>query len=543
MTKLSLALAALVGLTSASSVAEAAFGDIYDGALSQNSVYRITPSGSSSVFYADSSRLIDSVAFDRRGNLFCADKANAGAIVEVTPSGTATVFASGLSPQALAFDSSGNLFVIDGATNSILKFTPAGAKTTFASGITSGRGLAFDSSDNLFVTLSNSGAAGAGTVVKYTASGTMTTFATGLSTPWGVVVDNLGNVYVAELPTGNVYKFTPSGVKTTLQSGFGSPYSLALDRVGDLIVGEFGNHQITKVPLIGPSAGTKSIVISNIIVGGLAIEPPSSAVVNLSTRALVQTGDQVAIAGFAVRGTTNKMLLLRGLGPSLTRYGVPNALQDPYLELHNSAGAVIAANDNWQSASNSGSIPSGYTPPDPRESAIWISLPPGNYTAILSGKNATSGSGLVEVYDFDTYSTPAELVNVSTRGYVGTGNFVMIGGFACGITNGSSTGSPGGNGIVEVVVRGLGPTLAQAGVAGALANPVVQLKNAQGTTIAFNDDSKNAPPILQYTGFAPPNGAEAGLVAFLTPGTYTAILSGANNTTGVGLVEVYKVVR
>ena len=157
---------------------------------------------------------------------------------------------------------------------------------------------------------------------------------------------------------------------------------------------------------------------------------------------------------------------------------------------------------------------------------------PGNYTAILSGKNGTSGIGLVEVYDISP-GVFAELTNVSTRGFVGTGQEVMIGGL---ITS-------GGNGSTEVVVRGLGPTLGAPpfNVAGALADPTVTLVDQNGVVVQTNDNWKNTQQAaIEATGLAPPNDLESAMVVTVATGRYTAILSGKNGGMGIGLVEVYK---
>ena len=154
-------------------------------------------------------------------------------------------------------------------------------------------------------------------------------------------------------------------------------------------------------------------------------------------------------------------------------------------------------------------------------------LPPGAYTTVLSGKNATTGNGLLEVY-----SSVSGLSNVSIRGFVGTGDHVLIDGFS----------SSGGTGSIQLVIRALGPTLTQFGVNGALADPTLLLVNSNGTLIASNDNWKNTQQsAIQATGFAPPNDLESAIFATLPNGNYTAIVAGKNGGTGVALLEVYKV--
>src|SRR5204862_533654 len=164
---------------------------------------------------------------------------------------------------------------------------------------------------------------------------------------------------------------------------------------------------------------------------------------NISTRAFVQTGDNVMIGGFIVQGTTPKRVIIRAIGPELSQYGVPNPMADPTLELHDGTGALIASNDNWQTTIIGGIITqnpaqdiinSGHAPGDPSESAIIADLPAGNYTAIVRGVNNTTGVALAEVYDLNTETdcSPATfpiLGNISTRSFVQTGDNVMLGGF------------------------------------------------------------------------------------------------------------------
>jgi hypothetical protein len=261
---------------------------------------------------------------------------------------------------------------------------------------------------------------------------------------------------------------------------------------------------------------------------------PGPNISNFSTRASVQTGQGVTIVGFIITGTGPKSVVVRGLGPSLAQppFNVPGALADPFLSLFDGSGNVLWNNDNWRDSQQAQIQATGLAAPNDLESAILQILQPGNYTAVLSGKNGTTGVGLVEVYDTST-STSAELTNVSTRGFVGTGDNVLIAGFI----------ASGGNGSTQVVVRGLGPTLAQPqfGVSGTLADPVVTLVDGNGNVVQTNDNWKNTQQAaIQATGLAPPNDLEAAIFAPVAAGNYTAILSGNGGGTGIGLVEVYK---
>ena len=209
---------------------------------------------------------------------------------------------------------------------------------------------------------------------------------------------------------------------------------------------------------------------------------------------------------------------------------MPDPLQDPVLDLHN-ANTSIALNDDWQMDPNSRQIPTNLRPGDSRESAILTTLQPGSYTAIVSGKNGTSGVGLVEVYSMDNASS-SQLTNISTRGLVQTGDFVMIGGFVSSAPDGSSA---------QLLIRAIGPSLAQFGITNILADPALRLIDGNGVTIAFDDNWRDTQEAaIQAMGNAPASDSESAILATLSPGSYTALVSGANGSTGVALVEVFK---
>jgi hypothetical protein len=257
---------------------------------------------------------------------------------------------------------------------------------------------------------------------------------------------------------------------------------------------------------------------------------PATNITNISTRASVQTGQGVAIAGFIVTGTASKQVVIRGLGPTLTNFNVTGVLADPTLQLVEGSGKTIFINDNWKDLQPAGIQATGLAPPNDAESAMRIALQPGSYTAILSGKNNTTGVGLVEVYDIET-GVSAALTNASTRGFVGTDENVMIAGFI----------ASGGNGSTQVVVRGLGPTLTQFGVSGALADPSLTLVDGNGNIVRSNNNWKDRQRAeIQATGKAPPNDLEAAILTTVAPGNYTVILSGNGGGTGIGLVDIYK---
>jgi hypothetical protein len=256
----------------------------------------------------------------------------------------------------------------------------------------------------------------------------------------------------------------------------------------------------------------------------------------MSTRLNVLTGDNVLIGGFVVTGNGPKKVMLRGIGPSLATAGVTGALADPTLELHLGDGSVIP-NDNWKINDQTGQSQEAQirattiAPSNDLESAIVASLAPGSYTVILRGKSGGVGTALIEAYDLDQ-AAPSRLANTSTRGLVGTGGNVMIGGFILGPADSPAT---------KIVVRGIGPSLSNAGIANPLQDPALELHDGNGQKIASNDDWQDdvAAAEVRAQKLHPTDPRESVLLRLLPPGAYTAVLSGKNDTIGVGLVELY----
>jgi hypothetical protein len=247
---------------------------------------------------------------------------------------------------------------------------------------------------------------------------------------------------------------------------------------------------------------------------------------------LVQTGDNVGIGGFIITGSTPKQVLIRAIGPSLAGSGVPNVLADPVLELHGPGAFATITNDNWKQTQWFEVQATGIPPTDDLESAIVATLPPGAYSAIVRGNGNTSGVGLVEVYDLNQ-GVDSKLANLSTRAFVSSGDNIVIAGFMLG------GNSPDNN---RIVLRGIGPSLTDAGVSGALADPALELRDGNGTLLVANNDwQDNAMQAAELiaAGLAPTNNLESAIAGTLPPGLYTALLSGMNNGTGVGVVEVY----
>jgi hypothetical protein len=292
--------------------------------------------------------------------------------------------------------------------------------------------------------------------------------------------------------------------------------------------------QVDFVLYMACTSGTRSTTTVTIVDDDPQGPSPPAKALNISTRARVQTGDGIAIGGFIITGSEGKSVLIRALGPSLAQNGIPSnqALLDPVIRLNKGDGSFIDINDNWREwQANKQLEGTVYEPKDDREAVLLMTLLPGAYTVWVVGKNQTQGIGLFEVYDLEG-DNGAELANLSTRGYVGEENDVMIGGFILGNEPGS----------VRVAVRGLGPSLADFGLKNVLPDPALELHDANGTGIATNDDWETDPTSaaqLIAHGLAPSDSKEAGIAVSLPPGAFTAILNGKFVGTGIGLVEVY----
>lgn len=464
------------------------------------------------------------IAIDGADNIYVADTGN-NVIRKITPAGVVTTLAGGtpgfangtgtqahfFAPSAVAAKSDGTLFVTDSGNKTIRKITPAGVVTTLAglpqsAGSTDGSGSAArfnpGQSNGCYANCGRNGAS------KITG---------------GIALDGAGNVYLGDSLNHTIRKITPDGAVTTIgglagvpgaADGTGSaarfhrPIGLCVDTAGKIYVADSANHTIR---VGGPTAIAQSL--------------------NISTRARVETGDNVLIGGFIVTGSYSKKVAVRALGPSLAQLNVSGPLPDPTLELFDASGTGLGINDDWRDASNAAELQAlGLAPSNDLESAFIVTLFPNqSYTAVVRGKDAATGVALVEVYDLNPMAD-ALLANLSTRGFVQTGSDVMIGGFIVG----------GASGADKVVVRALGPSLAQAGVSNALANPMLELRDGNGVLVSANDNWKESDQAeVESTGLAPSHDLESAIVRNLSPGSYTAIVSGAGGGTGLGLVEVY----
>ena len=318
------------------------------------------------------------------------------------------------------------------------------------------------------------------------------------------------------------------------------PAGLTFDPATGTISGTFVNRIIkalsggTIVGLSVPSAsviGSVQLFASNSHGTGtqtLTFFAPLPQLLNISTRMQVLTDDKLLIGGFIVTGKAPKKVILRAIGPSLVAFGLADALTDPVLELH-MPDMTVLTNDNWKETQQTEIEAAGFAPGDDKESAILATLAPGAYTAIVSGKDGGTGIGLVEVYDLDE-AADSTLANISTRGFVDTGDKVMIGGVIIG------------GGTSQVLVRAIGPELTAFGVNGALEDTTLELHDKDGALITSNDDWKETQQSdIEATGLAPKDDRESAILMTLAPDSYTAIVRGKADSTGVALVEVYNI--
>ena len=272
----------------------------------------------------------------------------------------------------------------------------------------------------------------------------------------------------------------------------------------------------------------------------------SSKLSNLSVRSTAGSDAASLIAGFVVSPGGSLPALVRASGPALTAFGVTGTLPDPVLTLYSSGNTPVATNDDWGAAANSAQITTtaaqtgafAFTSGS-RDSAVFASLAPGAYTAQVSGKSGATGTALIEAYDATLAASAAHFVNLSARTQVGTGGAVLIAGF---VVQGTAP--------KQLLIRGVGPALAQFGVTGALSDPQLALfQQGVAGTLQQNDNWSSAANATQIAAAAsavgafalPPNSKDAALLVTLPPGAYSAQVSGVGNAAGVALVEIYEI--
>jgi len=502
------------------------------------SVFQVAPGGSPvDIDPGDDSR---AAMVDFADNVFVTT--GAGTISEIPANGSPKfTFASGLNdPHGVAFvppgvneDEGGFVYVADTAGSTVYKIAPGFAPVQFVSG----------GSPN-FLVFETVAAPGVATTAATSVASTVATLH-GTVNPNGSTTTYQFN-YGLTASYGSSTPVTSAGSGTTIL-----PKSAV---IAGLLPSTTYHFQIVASNKGGTSHGSDlsfTTLAPNSTptptpspTPGPTPTPPDSAL-NISTRVDVETGNDVGIGGFIITGTDPKTVVIRGLGPSLSSAVPPvaGAMPDPLLELHDSTGAIIATNDNWMtnSAGDRTTLTNvGLAPSSNLESALVRTLNPGAYTAIIKGSNGGMGVGLVEVYNLDDPGAGGELGNISTRGLVGTESNVLIGGVIVGPVGGTNA---------TAVVRAIGPSLLSANppIANALLDPVLELHNSVGDLIAVNDNWQTDAAPDNYSaqvisaGLAPTADAESAIYADLSAGSYTAIVSGKNGTTGVGLVEVYHV--
>jgi sugar lactone lactonase YvrE len=491
-----------------------------------NSITKYDADGNASPFTNEFVNGPYGIALDSSGNLYVSTNSNV--IRKFAPGGTDLgVFAStGVNNAAgLAFDPSGNLFVANYGSNTVEKFAPDGTDLGVFKYLIGPTGIAFDASGNLYVAIAGN------TIARFNPDGIPLSSFTSLdlNNPEGLAFDSLGNLYVANKAGNSITVFSPAGADlgTIVSANLSGPLGLAFDTDDNLYV---VNSLSATIEKLAPN-GTDSIFASTGFSPGFIAVQRTPTLVNISTRLNVLTGENVLDAGFIVLGSGSKTLLIRGLGPSLGGSDVDGALADPIIELHSAAtGDIIASNDNWKNNQRTEIEATGIPPTNDNEAALITTLQAGSYTVIERGKQEGTGIGLVEVYDLGSGFGP-ELANISTRGFVDTADNVMIAGFIVA----SSTRGTG-----NVIVRAIGPSLADANVGNPLLDPTLEIHDSNGTVLAFNDAWKSDQQTeIEATGIPPTDDAESAVVLPLGPGAYTVIEAGKNGTSGVGLVEVY----
>jgi len=543
------------------------------------------------------------IAVDGAGNVYVADTNNS-TVREITSAGAVTTLAGAAGqtgssdgtgggarfngPYAVAVDGGGNVYVADYFNATIRKIAAGGAVTTLAgaagkSGDVDGvgavarfnqtYGIAADGSGNLYVTDTYNR-----TVRKVSAGGSVSTL-TGVMArfyyPQGIAISGSGTIYVADgdnqAISAGAYVTAPSGGGTVasqaVSAGANATFSIAAASGVNYQwqVSTDGGNTWTNVANGGAYSGATTTALtitgataamngyqyrvaesnaagtSNSGAGILTLLGSGSSgarLVNLSARSFVGTGANNLIAGFTIGGSGSKQLILRGVGPTLASFGVTGVLAAPNLTLVNSAGAVLAFNSGWGGgaalSTAFAAVGAFALPATSADAAMSQTLAAGGYTEELSGINSGTGVGLAEIYDADTGTPSARLTNISARAQVGTGANILVAGFV--VT---------GTGSENLVIRGIGPTLAQFSVTGVLATPVLTIYNNAGTQIASNTGWGGTAALtaafVQVGAFAlPATSADSALIISLPAGNYSAQLAGANSSTGVGLLEIYE---
>ncbi len=523
------------------------------------------------------------VAVDRMGNVYVADNEN-HAIRKITPAGFVSTLAGSLGqsgfadgeaaaarfayPADLALDSGGNLFVVDALNKAVRKVTPDGAVTTLAKGLIV-QSIAVDRGGSVYVGVGVSGFGAPVFISRITQAGTVTTLAN-VEDTGGLAFDRTGDLYAVNFDRGTILLGRPdaneapaliiqpqsqtvaAGGRVTLAvSATGAPIpnfqwmkdGVALNGATDaalLITGATSQDSGSYVCAVSNSTSKLTSATARLNVVGGPLSTPEASLSNLSVRAQVAPGAPL-VAGFVIGPGPAKTVLVRAVGPSLAMFGMSGALADPKLELYDNAGAKIAENDNFSpgDATTFAAVGAFALAADGKDAALVATLPPGSYTAQVSGNGGNGGVALVEIYEIT--SGGSRLINLSARAPVGSGGNLLISGF---------TIAPG-TGNHWVLLRAIGTTLSAFGVSSPLSNPKLELFSGP-VKLAENDNW--ATPIGSNAADAPTLNAafaqsgafplslfslDAALVVELPPGNYTMQVSGADGATGIALVEAY----
>lgn len=521
------------------------------------------------------------------------------ALVKTTPGGISTTVATAQITQVvplhtyfytysfsgLAFDGLGNVYAAESppvlaqnAPELILKVTPAGVTTlttVVSGGLIFGKrpndcSIAADLQGNVYTVGVD------GSIYMIKPDGTQITVAADLewffdgignfpNYPQGLSIDAQGDVftYATRLnPSGyagpvEFVRLTPSPLITYQPRGatipFGSSLPLSVTAASTAVLTY--QWQLNGANLPGAAAagyaaraaGTYTVVVTTSagsVTSNPAVVTLANRLINLSSRAAVGTGSGIGIAGFVISSDSgaSKQTLIRAVGPSLAQFGLSNILAQPVLSVFNADGQPIASNTGWNNspAIAAAAVAAGAfaLAPGSADSALLLDLAPGAYTAQVSGDNSAAGVALVEVYE--TAPDSGHFVNISTRAPVGTGANILIGGLIVG-----------GSQPSQVLIRAVGPGLASFGISGVLAQPVLSIYNAAGQLVAVNigwsnggsADAVALAAAATKTGAFPlqPGSEDSALLLTLAPGAYTAQVSGANDSTGIALVESYQV--
>lgn len=367
-----------------------------------------------------------------------------------------------------------DLFEADFSSGIIYRFTPAGARTVYTSGLDGPEGLAFDAAGNCFVSET-----GTGTIYKFLTDGTQTIFASGLNGPASLVFDAAGNLFEADFFGGVIYKFDPSGARTTFATGLSGPANLIFDSTGRLLATDFHTGNIYRFT----TDGMRSTFASG-------VGNPHGLAFGI--------GADLFVADFS--GGT----ILR-FTPAGDRSTFASGLNGPHGLVFDQAGDLFSVDYN------TGNI----------------------YRFTPAGMRSTFASGLSNPGNLlfqPVRASASNLLNLSTRAFVGTQTGVLIGGF---ILQGTAP--------TTLVLRAIGPSLTAGGISGALQDPSIELHDASGVVLVSNGDWQAGPDAaaIQRVGLAPNDSHESAVRATLPAGAYTVIVNGVAETSGVGLVEIY----